>query len=221
MQIAIIGTGNVGRALATSLVRAGHDVTLAARDGDKTRQVASEVGATASDSVADAAQGADVVILAVPYAAEEALASLLRPVAGNKVIVDVANPLTPDYSGVATAGGPSAAERLAELLPDARVAKAFNTLFASVQADPKAHDTRVDGLFAVDDEAARATLAALIGSIGLRPVHVGPLARARELEAIGFLNISLQMTHGGDWRSAPVLLGAPAAATQVPAASRA
>jgi NADPH-dependent F420 reductase len=220
MEIAIIGTGNVGRALATSLVRAGHGVTLAARDADKTREVATEVGARASTSVPDAARDADVVILAVPFTAEEDVAAALGPVADNKLIVDVANPLAPDYSGVATAGGPSAAERLAASLPEARVAKAFNTLFASVQADPNAHGTRVDGLFAVDDEAARGTLAELIDSIGLRPVYVGPLARARELEALGFLNISLQMTNGGDWRSALVLVGVPAAATRVPAASR-
>jgi predicted dinucleotide-binding enzyme len=191
-------------------------VTFAARDAVKTRAVASELGAQAADDVRSAAQDADLIVLAVAYAAEDAVANDLRAVAGGKVVVDVSNPLTPDHSAVATAGGPSAAEQLAQKLPDARIVKAFNTLFATNQADPTAHGQAIDALFATDDPGARATLVGLAQSIGLRPVHVGPLARARELEAIGFLNISLQMIHGGDWRTAVVLLAPPAGATQAP-----
>jgi 8-hydroxy-5-deazaflavin:NADPH oxidoreductase len=221
VNIAMIGTGNVGKALGTSFVRAGHQVTFAARDADKTRAVAAELGARAADSAAEAARDADVVVLAVWYSSEEEVAADIAPVSAGKVVIDVANPLTPDYSGLATAGGPSAAERLAERLPNAKVAKAFNTLFATVQADPTAHGTRLDGLYAADDEDARATVAALLDSIGLRPVNVGALERARELEALGFLNIGLQTAHGGDWRSAFVIRGAPAGATTAPASARA
>jgi NADPH-dependent F420 reductase len=219
MRIAIIGTGNVGRALGTSFVRAGHDVTLTARDAAKTRTVASEIGARAAGSTPEAASGADLIVVAVPYSAEQAVAADLGPVAQGKVVIEVSNPLTPDYSAVATAGGPSAAERFADNLPGAKVAKAFNTIFASVQADPTAHGTEVDGLYATDDESARAAVAELIASIGLRPVNAGPLARARELEALGFLNISMQLIHGGDWQTSLVLLGAPSGATRRPAAT--
>lgn len=216
MNIAIIGTGNVGSALARSFARAGHNVTLAARDAEKTQRVAAETGATAAPDVAAAARDADVVVLAVWYANEPEVTEQLRPVAAGKVVVETSNPLTPDYSGIETAGGPSAAERLAERLPEARIVKAFNTVFSPVQADPQVHGQPVDALFATDDEEARKSFAALVASAGFRPVYAGPLVRARELESLGFLNIALQMQHDGDWRSAFAVVGAPESAVAVP-----
>ncbi len=213
MKIAVIGTGNVGKAIGGSLVRAGHQVTFAARDADKTKQVASEVGASAAVSAADAARDADVIILAVPYTAAEQVAAELDGQAAGKVVIDATNPIKADYSGLATESGGSGAERFAQLLGGALVAKAFNTLLAGLQADPTTHGTRLDVLYATDDPAARAAVIDLASSIGLRPVSVGPLAAARELEALAWLNIRLQMIAGGDWRSTFVLIGAPAGAT--------
>lgn len=220
MKVTIIGTGNVGRALGTSLGRAGHDVTFAARDAGKTRQVADELGARAAATAGEAVGAAEVVVLAVPYPALESLASEIRDGVAGKVVVDVTNPIKADYSGLAVPAG-SGAEKVASLLPEARVAKAFNTLFASIQADPAALGTPLDGLYATDDDSAGATLAELLRSVGLRPVNVGSLAAARELEAIAWLNIRLQMTTGGDWRSSFVLVGAPAGATAQPAGAAA
>jgi predicted dinucleotide-binding enzyme len=97
-------------------------------------------------------------------------------------------------------------------LPGARNVKAFNTIFASVQGNPGSLGVEVDGLFATDDSAARATVGGLLKSLGFRPVNVGPLASARELEAMALLNIRLQMTAGGDWRTAFTLVGVPKAA---------
>lgn len=218
MKIAIIGTGNVGSALGGTLTRAGHDVTFAGRDLDKAQDAASAIGATASTTTTDAVADADVVVLAVPFAALPEVADDIRPVVGGKIVIDATNPLKPDYSGLALQGT-SAAEELARLLPGAKIAKAFNTVFASNQADPDAQGTTLDGLFATDEEAARDALAGLLESIGFRPVHVGPLAAARELEAMAWLNIRLQMLNGGDWRSAFIVVGAPAAATAQPALS--
>jgi NADPH-dependent F420 reductase len=214
VKVAIIGTGNVGSALGGSFVRAGHDVTLAARDAGKTREVASRVGAAATGSVGEAARGADIVVLAVPYAVHEEIAGQIREAASGKVVVDVSNPLTPDYSGLATEGGPSAAEQLAGHLPEARVVKAFNTVFGALQADPSALGEPVDALIATDDDAARTQVAELASSTGLRPVNAGPLNAARQMEALAWLNMRIQMQNGGDWRAAFVLLGAPAGATQ-------
>jgi predicted dinucleotide-binding enzyme len=90
--------------------------------------------------------------------------------------------------------------------------KAFNTVFAGVDADPTALGTTLDALFATDDADARAAVAALAASIGFRPVHVGPLAAARELEAMAWLNIRLQMLSNGAWTSSYVLVGAPESA---------
>jgi NADPH-dependent F420 reductase len=212
MKIAIIGAGNVGSALAGSFVRAGHIVTLAARDEAKTRAVAAALGASAGTSISDVAAAADVVILAVPYSATEAVTAEIAEAARGKVVIDPTNPVKADFSGLATQDGPSGAERIAARLDGAFVVKAFNTLFASVQANPAAHGQTVDGLFAGDDATAKATVAELIRSIGLRPIDAGSLAGARELEAMAWLNIALQLRNGGTWNTAFVLVSAPASA---------
>ena len=135
MKVAIIGAGNVGKALGTSLGRAGYDVTLAASSPDSAKAAALEVGATAASSTAEAAKDADVVILAVPYATAGAeVARELHPVVADTVVIDATNPIKPDYSGLAT-NGSSAAEEFQRLLPEAKVVKAFNTVFASNQAN--------------------------------------------------------------------------------------
>lgn len=208
MKIAVIGTGSVGSALGSSFARAGHRVTFAARDAEKARSIAAGVGAKAASSV-EAVAGADVVVLAIPHGATAAVAADIAPVIAGKVVVDTTNPLKPDYSGLATAGGPSAAERLAALLPGARVVKAFNTLFATNQADPAGQGMTLDALYATDDDAAAAAIAELAGSIGFRPVHVGPLAAAQELEGLAWLNIRLQMLNNGAWNTAYVLVAPP------------
>lgn len=209
MKIAIIGTGNVGTALGASLVRAGHTVTLTGKDAAKATAAAARIGAHAGTSLASAVEAAEVVVLAVPYASVEAVAADIASVVSGKVVIDATNPLKADYSGLATEGGPSGAERIAALLPTGHVIKAFNTLFASIQGNPDVHGQTVDGLFAGDDASAKAAVASLIKSIGLRPVDAGSLAGARELEALAWLNISLQMRTGGSWNSSFVLVGAP------------
>ena len=209
MKIAVIGTGNVGQALGGSFARAGHDVTFAGRDAEKALAVASGLGATASATPGDAASDAEVIVLAVPYLAAEDVAGELGGQTAGKVVVDATNPLKADFSGLATEGGPSGAERIAGLLEGAHVVKAFNTVFAAVQADPGAYGITLDALYATDDPEAAATVRDLARSIGLRPVNVGPLAAARELEALAWLNIRLQMLSGGDWKTSPVLVGAP------------
>jgi hypothetical protein len=219
MKIAVIGTGNVGSALGSSFSRAGHRVTFAARDAEKTLSVATGAGARAA-TAAEAAAGADVVLLAVPYAAIADVAAEIVPVIAGKVVVDATNPLKPDYSGLATAGGPSAAERLAGLLPGARVVKAFNTLFATNQANPSGQGTTLDALFATDDDTAADAVAELAGSIGFRAVRVGPLAAAQELEGLAWLNIRLQMLNNGAWNTAYVLVAPPeSAVTRAPVAA--
>jgi predicted dinucleotide-binding enzyme len=210
MKVAIIGTGNVGRALGGSLARAGHDVTFVGRDASRTERVATEVGGSHAPTAAAAAREAEAIVLAIPSGEVDAVAAGLGATAAGKVVIDATNPLKLDYSGLANVGGPSTAERVAELLPEAHVAKAFNTLFGAVQADPATHGTTLDALYAADDDVAAQTVAELASSIGFRPVRVGPLAAARELEAVAWLNIRLQMIDGGDWRTAVVLVGAPA-----------
>ena len=199
MKVAIIGAGNVGRALANSITRAGHDVTIAAKHPEHARELAGQLGATPADSNAAAAADADVVILAVPFvgAADDVAAEIRGGVAG-KTVIDVTNPLKADYSGLATNGG-SAAEEFQRRLPEANVVKAFNTIFASNQAKPS---REVDGFVAGDDAKAKQQVISLVESMGFTPLDVGPLQAARFLEGMAFINIGLNAQNGWGWTSA-------------------
>ena len=210
MDIAIIGAGNVGRALATSFVRAGHAVTIASRDPEHARSVGTATGARVAPSNAQAVATADVVVLATPFTSAPDVAAEIRGAVTGRIVVDATNRMTFDANGPAIDTTTSNAEELAALLPGARVVKAFNTLFASNQSDPIAEGVQLDGYVAGDDAAAKATVLDLVASIGLDPVDVGPLARARQLEGLAFLNITLNIAHGGSWQSGWKLLGAPA-----------
>lgn len=206
MKIAILGAGNVGRALATASVTAGHQVTLSAAHGDSAARLAAEIGAAAAASNLDAVSRADAVVLAVPYAALDGILSEIGPSLEGKVVIDVTNPLTPDYSALAVEST-SAAEQIQARLPNARVVKAFNTVFAARQAAPVVEGTAADGFVAADDADAKATVLDLVRSLGLRPIDAGPLAMARALEAMALLHITLQLRHGWPWQSAWKLIG--------------
>ena len=206
MRIAIIGAGNVGGALAGSSVRAGHEVTLSSAHADKARAVAEGAGARAAASNRDAVRGADVVVLAVPYGALADVVDDLGDALTGKIVVDATNPLRADYQGLAVEGT-SAAEQVQARAEGARVVKAFNTAFASRQADPRVDGVQTDGYVAGDDEPAKATVLELVGSIGFSPIDAGPLAAARALEAMAFLNISLQLRNNGIWQTAWKLVG--------------
>lgn len=211
MNIAIIGTGNVGKALAGSLARGGYRVILADRDADRARAAAAETGGPAARSLREAAKGADVVVLAVPYPALVEVAGELDGIADGKVVVDVTNPLTPDYTGLALEGI-SAAEQLQARLPRARVVKAFNTVLAARQAQPNVDGQTADGFVASDDEEAKRTVAEIERAMGLRPIDAGALRMARSLEHLAFLNIQIQLhQEGATWQSAWKLLEAPVA----------
>jgi predicted dinucleotide-binding enzyme len=210
--IAIIGTGNVGGAIGTAAVKAGYDVVFAARDDEKTRAAADAAGAGMASSLRDAVAQSDIVVLAVPYGALADVAAEIAPVVAGKIVVDPTNPLKADYSGLATAADTSGAEELAALLPGAKVVKAFNTLFAGNTANPEALGIQLDSLFATDDEAAKDAICGLSSSIGFRPIHVGPLTASRELEAMAWLNIRLQLISNGNWNTAFALVSPPEAA---------
>jgi NADPH-dependent F420 reductase len=199
MKVAIIGAGNVGKALATSITRAGHEVTLSASTPESARQAADAVGAQAAPRNVDATRDADIVILAVPFVgAGQEVANEIREAVAGKTVVDVTNPMKTDFSGSAVEGS-SAAEEFQKQLPEASVVKAFNTIFASHQANPSRD---IDGFVAGDDEKAKQRVISLVESIGFSPVDVGPLSAARHLEGMAFINIGLNAANGWSWTSA-------------------
>ena len=202
MQIAIIGAGNVGKALASTLTKAGHEVTISAAHADHARDAAAQTGANAAASNAEAARSAQLVVLAVPATAINDVAGELGGDLDGKVVIDVANRPTPSPEGKST----SIAEELQQTVPNAKVVKAFNTLFASRQADPTVSGIAADAFVAGDDETAKQAVLQVAESAGFRPVDAGSLATARTLEGMAWLNIQRNMA-GGSWQDAWVLVG--------------
>jgi 8-hydroxy-5-deazaflavin:NADPH oxidoreductase len=197
VKIAVIGAGNVGKALAGSMQRAGHDVVVSASTPESAQKAADEVGVRAAESNTHAVRDANVVVLAVPYHATGEILSQIADSVADRVIIDVTNPLTSDYSGLATET--SAAEELQERLPKAKVIKAFNTLFAFNQAKPASD---VDAFVAGDDADAKQQVMSLADAMGMSPLDVGPLKSARYLEGMAFINIGLNARNGWNWTSA-------------------
>lgn len=209
MDIAIIGAGNVGRALATSFDRAGHSVTIASRDPEDAGSVAAASGATIVTGNAAAATAADIIVLAVPFDSVPGIAAEIADAVVGKIVIDVTNRMSFGAAGPEIETSTSNAEELAALLPGASVIKAFNTLFASNQGDPITDGIQLDGYVAGDDATAKAAILDLVASLGLQPVDVGPLVRARQLEGLAFLNITLNVANSGSWTSGWKLVGAP------------
>jgi predicted dinucleotide-binding enzyme len=202
MDIAIIGAGNVGTALAGAFARAGHHVTISATHPDHAAEVAQATGTGSAGTNQEAIAAGDVVILAVPGTAFDAILGEVGDKLAGKVVVDVSNRPTPDPSGAGT----SIAEELQARIPNASVVKAFNTAFASRQADPTLDGVTVDGFVAADDDDAKRTVLDLVESIGFRPVDAGSLAVSRTLEGMAWLNIN-RAIQDGTWQDAWVILG--------------
>jgi 8-hydroxy-5-deazaflavin:NADPH oxidoreductase len=207
MRIGIIGAGNVGGGLASATIAAGHEVTVTAADQEHAAKVAEQTGAEVAPNPAEAARGADAVVLAVPAAAAaEVLDQLGEAAVAGTVVVDVTNPLNDTYSDLTTSGS-SHAEQLAAGAPQAKLVKAFNTILASRLGSPSEDGQPLDGFYAGDDEAAKDTVAQLLSSLGFRPIDAGGLRMARSLEELGFLNISLNVRNGWSWQSGWKLVG--------------
>jgi NADPH-dependent F420 reductase len=201
MNIAIFGIGNMASGLATLFAKAGHQVTLAARDDAKAQSVAADLGnGIAAASFADAAAGSETVVLAVPFDAAADVVAAAGGLAG-KVVIDISNPMTADFSGLSLGFTTSAAEEIQKSAPAAKVVKAFNTIFASVlQNSGKVSGEATTVFVASDDAEARKSVAALAASAGFHALEAGGLAVARYLEPVAALNIALGygLGHGTD-----------------------
>ena len=208
MKVAIIGSGNVGKALAASAQKAGHNVTISSRHVENAQEAAKATKTHAAASNKEAVSGADLVILAVPTDKVDEVVGSLTPDLDGKVIVDVSNRVDIQDPGK-TLDGTSVAERIQKRVPKAHVVKAFNYAFASRMADPKVNGDRLDGFVAGDDEAAKKEALEFAQSIGFRPIDAGPLAMARALEGMAALNISLQIRNNWPWQNGWKLAGPP------------
>jgi predicted dinucleotide-binding enzyme len=191
MNIAVLGSGNVGTALGDGFSAKGHSVVYGSRSG-KDDDSSGRTFATIPDAIAQS----DVVVLALPW---DAVAPVLSAnnVAG-KIVVDVTNPIGPGFVlavGHTTSGG----ETVAQLAKGAQVVKAFNTTGFGNMRNPQIDGQKLTMFYAGDDNAAKATVRQLVSDVGFDPVDGGPLTVARYLEPLAMLWITLSMKIGRDF----------------------
>lgn len=199
MRIAFIGHGNVGAPLADRLQRLGHDVVLAVgeRGGASAALLLERNPGLRIGPIADAVVAADVVFLATPYQANQAVTtSVAGPLAG-KILVDCTNPVGAGLThGLASMH--SGSEVLQRDLPSTRVVKAFSVYGYENFEDNAypAYDVKPAMLFCGDDAAAKASVGGLVAQLGWEPVDVGGLEQALHLEHMTLLWIRLVRVHG-------------------------
>lgn len=208
MLIAIIGTGNVGAALARAWARAGHRLVLGARNiaDPKVTALAREAKADVK-LPAEAAASAEIVVLALPWQAAEGAVKALGGLK-DKIVIDCMNPLTMQGGtlGLDRGFSTSGAETLAAWIPQACVVKTLNQVGADIMVDNAALSHRPVMFMAGNDAAAKTTIAGLLTDIGFEPLDAGDLTKARLLEPFGMLwiNQALAQGKGRDWAFAAV-----------------
>jgi predicted dinucleotide-binding enzyme len=201
MKIAALGMGKVGGVLGRRWAEGGHKVTFGVRDPDNPdKQGRARAAGASLASVREAAAGAEVVLLAVPWRAVPDAVRAAGDLAG-KVLLDCTNPLTPDFAGLLVGTTDSAGEQVARMAPRAKVVKIFNTNGAANMAAPDHGSSRVTMLYAGDDEGAKAVAARLAAELGFEPVELGPLWASRLLEplAVTWIVLSRQRGYGVDF----------------------
>ncbi|WEJ32827.1 NAD(P)-binding domain-containing protein [Devosia sp. SD17-2] len=184
---AIIGLGNMGKGLAKRLAGKA-DLVLSSRNLDTVRSFAATLPAGVTVLDIDAAiDAAEIVVLALPYDAAKEVAA--HPALAGKIVVDISNPVKPDFSGLAIGHTTSAAEELQAAAPAAKLVKAYNTVFASVFDLPATQTAKVPVFLAGNDEAAVAEVEKLVAASGFAVEKTGGLDAARLIEPLGMLNI--------------------------------
>jgi NADPH-dependent F420 reductase len=188
-HVSIVGTGNMGPIIANLVTKGGNTVE------------------TFNTSDADKPVTGDIVVLAVPYPAVETVLAQRGDQLAGKIVVDITNPLNfATFDSLTVPADGSAAAEIAAALPQSRVLKAFNTTMAASLAAGSVGSVPTTVLIAGDDADAKSVLTGVITAGGLRAVDAGSLRRARELEALGFLQITLAANEKISWTSGFALL---------------
>jgi len=182
-QVSIIGTGNMANAIGGVLADGGSDVAYITQ---------AATGTTPLDG--------EIVVLAVPYPAVDSILAAYGEQFDGKIVVDITNPLNFDtFDSLTVPAGSSAAAEIQSKLPGARVVKAFNTTFAGTLVSKKIGDAATTVLIAGDDATAKQVLAAAVEAGGVSAIDAGSLSRAHELEAFGFLQLTLAAGEKISW----------------------
>ncbi|MST87764.1 NADPH-dependent F420 reductase [Lactobacillus porci] len=181
MKVTIFGKGNMGQSIGKNFELAGNQVEYF---GSSDR--AEKLG--------------DLVIMAVPFGALESIANQYKDELKGKIVIDISNPLNFDtWDELVVPADSSAAQLLQSWLPDSKVVKGFNTTFAATLQSGKIGDLPTTVLLAGDDQEAKGTIKEALAGSPLRVFDAGALKRARELEATGFLQMTLAASEQIAW----------------------
>lgn len=207
MKIAVIGAGNVGKALGKAWARRGHDVTYGVRKPGDAKHQGLQTG-----GIAEAARAAEAILLATPWDATEAALDAAGDLSG-KLLLDATNPLAlgPQGMGLAVGHTTSGGERVAAWAKNAAVFKTLNTTGFNNMENSGGYAQKPVMFFAGDDTTKRATVAALIADLGFEPVDAGPLHNARLLEpyAMLWIDLAVKRSQGRDIAFALMKRGRP------------
>jgi hypothetical protein len=189
MTIAVLGAGNVGKALGEALAAKGHDVVYGVRAPKRSESKPAK-------TVSEAISGSDAVILATPY---DATGPLLREHAtalAGKIVIDATNPLKPDLTGLSVTGDVSGAELLQREAPSAVLFKAFNSTGFGNMRNPHFPEGNAVMFVAGPAGKSKETVMQLVRDVGFDVADAGDLAAARLLESLAMLWIKLAFAQG-------------------------
>ena len=198
-SIAVVGgTGQLGKAIARRLAKAGHEVTIGSRTAEKGAAIAAEIGAAGGAANADSVVGKDVVIVTVPYESQETTLRQIAPNIGNAIVVDTTVPLVPPkvMRVQLPAAGCAAVEAQGHLGEGVRLVTAFHNVAAHIlETDAK---VECDVLVFSDDVEARKVVVDLVGDMDLRGLSGGALVNSAAAEALTSILIYMNKTYSAD-----------------------
>ncbi len=195
-NVTILGSGQMARGLAMTMLRGNNPVQILGRDGAKTRSLVESLGPGATGGVTGGVITGAIVFLAVPHhEVHDAILESGDSIEG-RVVVDISNPVdVATFDRLTVPPGTSAAEQTAQMLAGrADVVKAFNTTFPGTLEAGTVAGQHLDVFIAGDSEQAKEKVSAVAAAAGMRPIDVGPLRRSRELEAFMLLIMGLQVS---------------------------
>jgi hypothetical protein len=193
-DITIIGGGNMARAIGTRAVAAGRAVQVLDRTPENAAKLAAELGGGTTSGGLNEVPAGDLVVLALYFGPAKEVATHYGDTLSGKTVIEISNPVNAEtFDSLQVPAGSSAAEEIAALLPGAFVVKAFNTTFAGPLTAGTAGGLPLDVFIASDSARARSEVAAFAAAAGLRPLQVGGLHHARELEGLQLLVMGLQL----------------------------